>query len=498
MTGTVWSAVARHAALTPDAVAVRGEQDLTYAELAARARVLGERIAAHCRPGGVVALTVERPSAAIPALLAAAALRCPVLPLSSLSPPLHREFVMGDAAPGVLVAETPDGGLSVAGLPVPPGARDTTDDENQDREEEEDGGAAARAVDAAYVIYTSGSTGRPKGVVVSHDALLSRLAALSQAPGFAPRDSMLALTAPSFDISMAELLMPLTVGGTVVSAPPTARVDPAAFAETVERYRPTVVQATPSFWRLVLAWGWKGAPHARLWSGGEALTPSLATPLAELGAQAWNLYGPTEATIWATAARVEVDRPVHLGRPLAGARLYLEGDDGAAVTAPGVEGEIILYGEGLADGYLHRPELTADRFRRLPTPDGEQRCYRTGDRARYRADGRLEFVGRTDGQIKLRGHRIELTELEAVAEEQPGVHQAAAVLKPGAGGSGLGAEPHLALFVVAAATVTGRDVRRWLAARLPPAMRPAKVLLVPELPRTTAGKVDRVRLARES
>lgn len=494
MTGTVWDAVLRHVAHTPLAVAVRGDgEDVTYAQLADRAGALRDRLAAHCRPGDVVALTVGRSSAAVPVLLAAAALRCPVLPLSADSPPLHREFVLSDAAPRVLVAEEPDDGLSVRPLTegAPAGAPAGTDGGRRDAEDD------AAAEDAAYIMYTSGSTGRPKGVVVPHESLLSRLDALAKVPGFGPGDSMLALTAPSFDISMAELLMPLAVGGTVVSAPAAARLDPAVFADTVRRHRPSVVQATPSFWRLVLAWGWTGAPHARLWSGGEALTPSLADPLAGLGAQAWNLYGPTEATIWATAARVEAGRPVYLGEPLPGARLYLEGEDGAPVDGPGALGEIMLYGEGLARGYLHRPELTADRFRIQRTPDGERRCYRTGDRARRLPDGRLEFVGRVDGQVKLRGHRIEPSEVEAVAEEQPGVHQAAVVLRSGEGGSGLGSEPHLALFAVAAPGLTARDVRRWLADRLPPPMRPARVRLLPALPRTPAGKIDRVRLAQE-
>jgi amino acid adenylation domain-containing protein len=348
--------------------------------------------------------------------------------------------------------------------------------------------------DVAYVMYTSGSTGRPKGVVVSHDALRSRLAAMALVPGFAAGESFLAMAAISFDISMAELFLPLSTGGCFVAAPPEARLDPAIFARVVAEHRPSVIQATPSFWRLALAWGWGGATAARLWSGGEALTPSLARSLIPRCAQLWNVYGPTETTIWSSAARITTSDSIHLGEPLPGTGLCLEGDDGDLVRAdqPPRQGEILIYGDGLALGYLNRPDLTAQQFRVCRTPDGAVQCYRTGDRAHYERDGTLRFLGRLDGQIKLRGHRIELAEIEIVLEEHPAVREAVAVL----------AHPdqpemaHIEVWLATDAGVTSRQIQGWLSSRLPASMRPSRLSIVPALPRTVTGKVDRVAIAQ--
>lgn len=484
MMETVWDVVAAQAQRTPQAIAVKGgaaiaeDGELSYEDFAKNVSKLAEEIHDRTEPGRIVAFEVSRPVSAAVVVLAAARCHCPVLPLSPDSPPLHRTFVLEDARPALMIRELSDGGLIVANIDVTEGAEAATADPE-----------AYDLKQAAYVMYTSGSTGRPKGVVVPHDALVSRLAALAAVPGFGPQDSIIAMTAPSFDISMAELLVPLTVGGCLVSAPVGARIDPAVFAATVEEHQPTVIQATPSFWRLALAWGWPGALSTRLWCGGEALTPSLADGLTERCAELWNLYGPTEATIWATAARIRADEPVRLGAPLPGAGLCLEDDHGRLVEAPDRPGEILLYGEGLALGYLNRAELTAERFRTCDTPAGPRRCYRTGDRAQYREDGSLQFLGRTDGQIKLRGNRIELAELEAVAEGQPGVRETAAILRdPDT------EDAHIALFVVTDGTLSTRDIRRWLAERLPQAMRPSGVVIESALPRTSAGKVDRVRL----
>jgi len=477
---TIWDAVAAQALRTPDAVALRGPVDQTYRGLIEQAGELADRIAAATEPARVVAMEVAQPSMAIAVILAAARAGCPVLPLNAESPALHREFVLADARPSLLVQGGADGCFTVQGLT---GVQAQTGEP-----------AADDLTAAAYVIYTSGSTGRPKGVLVSHEALLSRIAAVTRIPGFGAHDSTIAMTAPSFDISLTELLLPLTLGGAVVAAPPGAAVDPAVFAEAVKTYAPSVIQATPSFFRLALAWGWTGSTSSRLWIGGEPMTAQLAERLVPINGEVWNLYGPTEATIWATAGQMLLGEPIQLGLPLPGSGLCLAGDDGQPVLDAERPGEILLYGDGLAIGYLNRPELTAERFRSCPTPEGPRRCYRTGDLAQYRQDGSLQFLGRTDGQVKLRGHRIELTELEAVAEEQPGVLQAGAVVRAAEDPD----RAHLALFLVSDGQLTARDVRRWLAARLPQGMRPSYIAFQSSLPRTTAGKLDRRRLAGQT
>ncbi|MBV9824009.1 MAG: AMP-binding protein, partial [Actinobacteria bacterium] len=332
---TIFEVIAGQADRTPDAVALRGATDQSYRELIAQVVELSGRIAEHAQPSRVVAMEVSQPSTAIPVILAATRLGCPVLPLNADSPPMHREFVLADAAPAALVRALPDGGYQVT-------AADTLTGD----------GPGDDLADAAYVIYTSGSTGRPKGVVVGHQALLSRMRAVAEFPGFGPEDSTIAMTAPSFDISLTELLLPLTLGGSVVAAPAGAAVDPAIFAEAVATYRPTVIQATPSFYRLALAWGWTGTSGCRLWSGGEPMTAHLAGQLVACNDEVWNMYGPTEATIWATAGILSAGQPISLGEPIPGCGLCLADPDGRPVTGPESPGEILLYREGLAIGYL--------------------------------------------------------------------------------------------------------------------------------------------------
>lgn len=476
---TMWDVVVSVAARTPHATAVRGGRNVSYQELVERVDVLHRTISRWSVAGGLIALDVRSPHAAVLSILAASRAGCAALPLSADYPPLQRERVLADARPALFVREADPAPAGEPELLVSPAATAVTPLDGCE--------------EIAYVLYTSGSTGRPKGVMVSHDALLDRLAGLASTPGFGPDDAILAMTAFSFDISMAELLLPLFAGGSVVAAPHGTRLDPALFARVAAEFAPTVLQATPSFWRLALAWGWRGAGRSRLWCGGEALTTSLAADLLPACAQLWNLYGPTEATIWATAARIERAADVHLGTPLSGTGVYLADESGRRVTGPGARGEIMLYGAGLARGYLNSPELTADRFCEGDAPAGRTRCYRTGDVAVVRDDGRLRFVGRTDSQIKLRGHRIELGELEAAAESCPSVFETVVLLR----NPNDPEQAHIEMIVVTDGTIGVRDIRRWLADRVAPAALPARIVIRSELPRTTAGKIDRTQLAHE-
>ncbi|MEU1483961.1 amino acid adenylation domain-containing protein [Streptomyces sp. NPDC005752] len=474
------------AARTPGAVAVRAGRTLTYRELSETAAALGEEILAHTPAGSLVALDAAGPAGGVIGILAAAGSGCAVLPLNRESPPAHRRRILADARPSLVLRETAEGAFTVepvpaAGGPFVPRGPDMAD--------------------VAYVMYTSGSTGRPKGVMVPHTALVDRLAGLASTPGLAAGETMVAATALSFDISMAEMLLPLTVGASLLVVPGDVRFDPYCFQDFLDEHAPQVIQATPSFWRMLLSAEWTGLEDARLWCGGEALTPELARRLMPLGAELWNLYGPTEATIWATAAHVESPDAISLGHPLKGTGLYLAAvdDDGAthlgeAVTEPGTDGEIVLYGAGIALGYLDRDDLTAERFPVGDTPDGGGRLYRTGDRARHRADGSLEYLGRADDQIKLRGHRIELGEIEAVLEEHPAVAAAVAVLRDADRPERSSITAHVAAGGDGASV---KEIQDWLRERLPASHCPSRIVVRETLPRTTAGKVDRVRLANE-
>lgn len=468
---TVWDTVLGTADRMPAATAIRLEhQRISYRELTSRVTRTATALAGACPPGSLVALDATGHAAAAVALLAAARAGCAVLPLSAVDPPRRRAAILRHAAPALLlreeVARPGDTQLcDVPGRTVP---------------------RAPTLHDIAYVMYTSGSTGIPKGVLVPHRALASRLRAFAARPGLGPRESMLALTALSFDIVLAEMLLPLTVGGCVAVAPTQARIDPAAFAEAIAEHKPDVVQATPSFWRLVLAGDWEGLPHGRIWCGGEALTPSLARALAPRCAQLWNMYGPTEAAIWASADLIGATGRVSMGHPIPDSGLFLD---------PPGHGEIILYGPGLAAGYLDAPDATGRHFVKLRTPEGPRACYRTGDRARRLPGGALEYLGRTDAQVKLRGHRVELGAIEAALEEHPLVQQAAVVVQA----VDQPERTHIAAHVVLATPdVPQRELRSWLSEQLPAVALPARIVTRTELPRTAAGKIDRVLLATEA
>ncbi len=478
---TVWDAFEEHVRHTPRALAMRGERDYTYFDLHAVAGDVSKAIQSVVPPGSVIAVDAATAAAATVAILAAGRSRCAVLPISRETPPVHLASVMEDARPSGLLRERDDGTFSVSSYDGGPARAEESDQ------------LTASMEDIAYIIYTSGSTGRPKGVMVPHQSLLDRLDALASIPGFGPRDSMLAMATHTFDLSMIEMLLPLITGGSLVAAPPTARLDPAVFATMVNTWVPDVVQATPSFWRLALTNGWGAMPWSRIWCGGEILTPTLARKLLPMCAELWNVYGPTEGTLWATAARVISPNVIDLGGPLPGVGLCLESSDGTLVTEAQRFGEIILFGGSLASGYLRRPELTSQRFGVRSIAGSMQKYYRTGDLAQYRDDGTVDFLGRADGQVKLRGYRIELPGLEAIAEEHPAVAEAAAVLRDGDDPR----RAHIAMFVVPDGPLTIRDIREWIAARVPTGMRPGRIFIQPSLPRTSSGKVDRQALTTD-
>ncbi|HEV2736114.1 MAG TPA: non-ribosomal peptide synthetase, partial [Longimicrobiaceae bacterium] len=346
-----------------------------------------------------------------------------------------------------------------------------------------------RPENLAYVIYTSGSTGRPKGVAVPHRAVVNFLESMRAAPGLAAGDTLLAVTTLAFDIAGLELLLPLTTGARVAIADRETASDGARLREVIAASGATVMQATPATWRMLLEAGWEGSPGLRVLCGGEALPRELADRLAARCGELWNLYGPTETTIWSTARRVEPgEGAVPIGTPIANTRVYLL-DRGLEPVPPGLAGELYVGGEGVARGYLGRAGLTAGAF--VPDPFGGEpgaRMYRTGDRARWRADGVLEYLGRTDHQVKLRGFRIELGEVEAALRAQDPVRDAVAVLVERAPGDQL-----LVGYVVAegGAAPTPAELRAGLRERLPEHMVPGAFVVLDRLPLTAGGKLDR-------
>ncbi|MFI9119636.1 amino acid adenylation domain-containing protein, partial [Streptomyces bikiniensis] len=477
---TVLDLFAAAAAERPGAVAVRaGNRTLDYAALdgwadAVAARLHDEGI----ERGSVVGVLLERDTALLPAMLGILRAGASFLPLDPGYPADRlRRYVDVSGCDLVLTdARTHDLGASLGPARQVSGP---------------DGAAQAvpprvTRADLAYTLFTSGSTGDPKGVEIGHGALADFLTGIGGRLGVTADDTVLAHTTVAFDISLLELLLPLTVGATVVLASRETAADPYRLAELASGV--SVAQATPSLWRLLLGTGWTPHPGLTVLSGGEALSPATAERLHEPARALWNLYGPTEATIWAAAHRVEsVGTFLPLGRPLPHMEFHVL-DEELNPCGAGSTGELYLSGTGLARGYAGRPDLTREVFADHPVTG--TRLYRTGDEVRLHADGAIEWLGRTDAQVKVRGHRIEPAEIERVLERIDGV-TAAVVVAARFEGRG---EPRLTAYLVGDATPGKSRLDALVGAALPAYMVPDAYVNLDALPLTDNGKVARAKL----
>ncbi len=482
---TVPTRFARQVARTPDDLAVidGSGQQLTYRQLDQRAgQIATELRRAGVGRGDVVAVGVSRSTELVAALLGVWRAGAAYLPLDPEYPPARLAFVVADArAVRVLAQRTASAALAGVGAPVC-----WLDEIGDGPDSTTAPVCGAGPDDLAWVIYTSGSTGRPKGVAVGHRAVANQLRSFGAELGAGQQDRWLALASVSFDPSALEIFLPLTVGGSVVMADEEQVKDGAALVALADRHRVTHLQATPSHWRMLVSAGFRDPTVTGL-TGGEALTPGLATDLRDRLHRLINVYGPTETTVWATSWEVpRTPDEVAVGRPIANLRAYVLDEWCAPVPVRHV-GELCLGGAGVGWGYLHRAGLTAAKF--VPDPYGApgSRLYRTGDLARWRTDGELEFLGRDDGQVKLRGQRIELAEIEARLSDHPAVRRAVVLVRPD------GAEGQLLVAYLTAEGVPEPDVaglRRHLAGLLPPFMVPDVFVTVESFPLTRNGKLD--------
>ncbi|MDB6057079.1 MAG: tycC, partial [Verrucomicrobiales bacterium] len=355
----------------------------------------------------------------------------------------------------------------------------------------------------AYVIYTSGSTGKPKGTQISHRALVNFLSSMQERPGIASDDVLLAVTTISFDIAGLELLLPLTVGSCVVIAPSKTVTDFGALATLMESCGATVMQATPTTWRGLIETGWKGNKTLKVLCGGEGLPPQLAEQLLPRCGELWNMYGPTETTIWSTVHRVtsaddaqaSEAEAMPIGAPIANTDVYIL-DAQNNLVPTGSEGEICIGGDGLANGYFKRDDLTAEKFVANPFKQGA-RIYRTGDVGRWLPDpktnaGTLLYSGRRDQQVKVRGFRIELGEIENALSRHSAVASAVVSAKTDRSGS-----KQLVGYWVPrpeASKPSSAELRAFLERTLPAQMVPSVCVELERLPLTPNGKIDRKNL----
>jgi amino acid adenylation domain-containing protein len=486
---------ATQAAKTPDATALVLEgRTLSYSELDARSNQLAHYLRKlGVAPETLVAICADRSLELIVGLQGILKAGGAYVPLDPRYPQDRLAFMMRDCGARVLLTQD-----ALSGELAFQGAQVVCLDRDWHLIEQSPSNAppiTARPDNLAYVIYTSGSTGRPKGAMNTHRAIVNRLVWMQNTYQLGAHDRVLQKTPISFDVSVWELFWPLLYGAQMVLARPGGHQDPSYLADVIERYGVTIIHFVPSMLSVFL----QQADLQRCRSlrdtfcSGEALSAETQNEfLLKLPSRLHNLYGPTEAAVDVTAWKCEpLDSlaSVPIGRPIANIRLYIL--DGHGQPSPlGVAGELHIGGVGVARGYLNRPELSKQRFLDSPFVAGE-RLYRSGDLARYRPDGNIEFLGRMDNQVKLRGLRIELGEIEATLREQPGIRDAAVLVREFAPGD----RRLIAYFVADAAdTASSAVLRSSLAAQLPDYMVPSALVRLDLLPLTPNGKLDRASL----
>lgn len=356
--------------------------------------------------------------------------------------------------------------------------------------------------DTAYVIYTSGSTGKPKGVNVPHGPVVNFLLSMKQSPGFHESDRVMAVTTLSFDIAVLELYLPLISGGQVIIADAETASDGFKLADALVQNEISFLQATPATWRMLIEAGWQGGAGLKVLCGGEPMPRELVAPLLDRCGELWNMYGPTETTVWSTAFQItSPDEPIYIGKPIGNTQVYLL-DRNLKPVPLGIAGEVYIGGAGVTHGYLHRDDLTTDRFVENPYYNPfaihvSHKLYKTGDLARYKADGNIEFLRRNDKQVKVRGYRIELGEIEQAILSNALVAQTAVIVREDTPG-----DVRLVAYLTVDADCESpksesqepeslsSELRNQLRDRLPHYMIPHHFVELEAFPQTNNGKVD--------
>lgn len=481
------------AQLAPDRIAVIcGDSELTYQELDTQAN----RLAAYLQTLGVkpevtVGICLERSVEMLVGVLGILKAGGAYVPIDPAYPKERLSFLMEDANVGVLLTQT----AVRANLPATTAQIVNLDPDWMSQIPNSNGFPLSGVTpdNLAYIIYTSGSTGKPKGVQIPHRNALNLLTAVSQQPGLTAADTLVSVTTLSFDIAVAELFLPLSVGARLVLAEREVTTDGDKLANLINAIDATYLQATPATWRLLLAAGWSGKADLKIISTGEALPRDLASQLLDKGASLWNLYGPTETTIWSAGYQIEsIEAPITIGYPLANTQMYIL-DAHMQPVPVGIAGELHIGGAGIARGYLNRPELTAEKF--IPNPfDSTARLYKTGDLARFLANGQIECLGRIDFQVKVRGFRIEIGEVEATLSEHPSIRECAI-----AAWKNDDSDERLVAYIVGVRGDEGTTVgelRTFMKQKVPEFMVPSNFVLMDALPLTANGKVDRKALPK--
>ncbi|WHZ27752.1 MAG: non-ribosomal peptide synthetase [Nitrospira sp.] len=477
---------------TPEAVALSmGQETLRYGELNARANQLAHYLQTlGVKPGVTVGIGLERSLEMVIALMAVLKTGAAYVPLDPDYPRDRLRYMSENAS--LIIVLTSE---SLADRFDDQVCRTLCLDQQWGKiaqKPDHNLPLTATAQDLAYILYTSGSTGQPKGVEIPHRALVNFLWSIRQEPACSAEDVMLSVTTLSFDIAGLELYVPLLAGARVEIADRAVAMDGRRLRSLCEAVQPTIMQATPATWRMLIEAGWLGSTKLTILCGGEPLPPDLATSLLDRSLALWNMYGPTETTIWSTIEKIErTDREITIGKPIANTEVYIL-DQFLQPVPIGVSGELYIGGHGLARGYRGRPDLTRERF--IPHPFSQEplaRLYRTGDLARYRPDGRIVHLGRLDHQVKIRGFRIELGEIEAALSRHQAVRQAVIIARDDQQGV-----KQLVAYVVCqdGPAPSQPELRAFLRSEIPEYMVPSLFVFLKAMPLTANNKVDRKAL----
>ncbi|WP_343746119.1 amino acid adenylation domain-containing protein [Chitinophaga sp.] len=468
----------------PDEIAlVTGEKIFSFSELNSLANQLADRLRrSHGITGGqLIGISMARNEYLVTGILGVLKAGAAYVPLDPAYPADRQDYIIEDSGLQLILVDNISNTYQRKVPVLDLSAEDTLKDCATSNT-----AVVARPESLAYVFYTSGSTGRPKGVLIRHEGVVNMLSAVKEQLGITWADRWVAITTYTFDLSVMEMLLPLTMGCRLVLAGNDECNAPELLAALLESSGATILEATPAMWNLLLASGWKGREGLLAISGGEAMSEGLVQQLLKLTGRLWNMYGPTETTIFSTILEVNSPEQANLiGRPIANTQLYIL--DACQQLLPiGVPGELCIAGDGVALGYLNNDLLTKDRF--IPHPYGKGKLYRTGDIASWTATGDVIFYGRRDNQIKVNGYRIELGEIEESLLASGLLRQAVVTVYQA------GAEKVLVAYYTADGTVSAEALRSWLQDRLPQYMVPAYFMKMEQLPLTTNGKIDRKSL----
>ena len=479
--GSIYDLFEAQVRRTPDALAlVCDDEQLSYAELSERADQIHSRLClAGVEPNDLIGICAERSAGMIAGLLGILKSGAAYVPLDPAHPAERLHGLIADAGLSLVLSGKRQAPL----LPASVAVVDLDDASRTDVPE-----YPIRNGRLAYVIFTSGSTGKPKAVQVNQRAVVNLLGDMHQRLGIGSADNLLAITTLSFDIAALEVFLPLVSGCRLTLASQADASDPARLLALLQESHPSVLQATPTTWKMLIEAGWQGDKHLKALCGGESLNRDLADALLARTGQLWNVYGPTETTIWSAAWKVSAGDIVPIGQALANTQLYVL-DNHLRLLPVGAVGELCIGGLGLAEGYLNQPELTATSF--VPNPFAPaERIYKTGDLGRRLPDGAFECLGRKDDQVKIRGFRIEPGEIEAALRQHPLIRDA--LVAPKANKQG---EPGLVAYLLWKNGSTDiHAVRDFLSGRLPAYMVPQRFMTLEVFPLTANGKADRQRL----